>query len=223
VFIGHFAISFAATRVAPGLALGTLFVASQLADLLWPNLLLANVESVAISPGITAVTPLDFISYPYSHSLLMLAVWGTGAALICYGVTRNVTHAVTLAAVVLSHWLLDFVTHRPDMPLAFGDTRVGLGLWNSIPATIAVEGLMFIVGVLIYMRTTRARDRVGNAALWALVVLLVLIYLANVLGPPPPSVGAVAWSVQAMWLLVLWAYWIDRHRAPVAPVAPDRT
>jgi membrane-bound metal-dependent hydrolase YbcI (DUF457 family) len=215
MFIGHFAVSLAAKRAAPSVSLGTLFLAGQLADLLWPNFVLLGLESFEISPGATAVTPLNFISYPYSHSLLALAMWGTLAALLYRAFGRSKAAAVTVAMVVMSHWLLDVITHRPDVPIAFGERRLGLGLWYSVPATIAVEGTIFFAAVGLYLRQTRARDRAGSAGLWALVALLVVVYVANIFGPPPPSVPAVAWSAQAMWLLVAWAYWVDRHREPI--------
>jgi hypothetical protein len=118
---------------------------------------------------------------------------------------------MTVGGVIVSHWILDAVTHKADMPLAFGEARVGLGLWNSLPGTLVVEGVMFLIAVAYYMRATRARDRVGAVALWALVVSLVLIYVANLFAPPPPNVTAVAWTAQAMWLLVLAAYFVDRR------------
>lgn len=221
MFIGHFAVGFAAKRAAPVVSLGTLFLACQLADLVWPNLVLLGVERFEIRPGTTAVTPLDFVSYPYSHSLLALALWGLLFAALHRLLRKSGrAAAVTLVAVVVSHWLLDFVSHRPDMPLyPGGGPRLGLGLWGSLPATVAVETLLFAAGVAAYVRFTRPRDRTGTVALWALVGILLLIYAANLLGPPPPSVAAVAWSAQAVWLLVLWGYWVDRHRSPARSAA----
>ena len=217
MFIGHFAVALGAKRVAPAVSLGTLFLAAQLADLLWPNFVLLGIERVEVAPGITAVTPLDFVSYPYSHSLLSLTLWGGLAALLYRAFNRSWLEGATVGTVVLSHWVLDALSHRPDMPLAFGPTRVGLGLWNSVPATIVVEGALFLFGVAIYARVTRPRDRIGSAGLWSLVGLLLVIYAANFLGPPPPSAPAVAWTAQAIWLLVLWAFWVDRHREPSRP------
>ena len=218
MFIGHYAIAFAARKAAPGVSLGTLFVAVQLADLVWPVLVLAGVERFEIRPGITAFTPLDFVHYPYSHSLLALALWAAVFA-AGYALARKAGArvAILLAALVLSHWLLDFVSHRADMPLVPGsDARYGLGLWNSVPATVAIEGAMFAAAVWMYARATVAIDRVGTWALVALVAFLVVVYVANFMGPPPPSVTAVAWSANALWLVVAWGYWIDRHRR-VAP------
>jgi hypothetical protein len=179
----------------------------MLADLVWPILLLLGFEHVRIAPGITAFTPLDFYHYPITHSLLAALGWSIAFALV---VRR---HMLVVGAVVLSHWVLDFVTHRPDLPLwPGGGPKVGLGLWHSIPATIAVEVPLFILGLVLYLRATRARDRVGSIALWALVGFLGLIYVANVTSPPPPDATAIGWVGLAQWLLVPWGWWIDGHR-----------
>jgi hypothetical protein len=216
MFIGHFALAFAAKRVAPSISLGTLFLAVQLADLAWPTFVLLGVERVAVAPGITKVTPLDFVSYPYSHSLLALAIWAALFAGIHWAIRRRGGIVPwLLAALVLSHWVLDAASHRPDMPLLIGGgPLVGLGLWNSIPATVVVETVLFIAGVALYARATRPLDRTGVYAFWGLVAFLLLVSVANLMGPPPPSAAAVAWVAQSIWLLVLWGYWIDRHRGP---------
>ncbi|MEZ4703561.1 MAG: hypothetical protein R2834_24735 [Rhodothermales bacterium] len=217
MFIGHYALGLGAKRFAPAVSLGTLFIAVQFADLLWPTLLLLGLEQVEIAPGITAVTPLDFISYPYSHSLVMAVVWAGVFAGVYLVVHKNRRAAAgMLAALVASHWVLDVATHRPDMPITIGgDLRVGLGLWDRLPATLAVEGALFLAGVYLYARSTRAKDRVGTFAFWGLIGFLVVVYLANLFGPPPPSVSAIAWSAQSLWLIVIWGYWIDRHREGV--------
>jgi hypothetical protein len=222
VFIGHYALGFGAKRLAPSVSLGALFLACQWADLLWPTLVMAGLESFTIRPGITAVTPLDFQHYPYSHSLLALLLWGTVLALIYRAVSGSpLRGAVVLGALVASHWLLDVIVHRPDLPLAPGTRlRLGLGLWNSIPATLAVEFGLYAVGVWLYSKATAARDRTGSVAFRALVTFLAVVQVANVLGPPPRSVGAVTASAQAMWLLVAWGYWVDRHRKPADPLHP---
>ena len=216
MFIGHFALGFAAKPVAPRLSLAMLFAAAQLADIIWPFLVAFGVEQVRIQPGITAVTPLDFVSYPYSHSFLMLCVWGALLGAVCAMVVHSRRAFAVVAALVVSHWVLDWVTHRPDMPLYPGGPKVGLGLWNSVAATVAVEVLMFAAGLWIYARATRARDAVGRRALPALVGFLLVIYLANIIGPPPPGVMAVVVAgIAGAVVIVLWAWWIDRHRTVV--------
>jgi membrane-bound metal-dependent hydrolase YbcI (DUF457 family) len=213
VFLGHFGVGFGAKSAAPKTSLGTLLLASQLIDLLWPTLLLVGVERVAITPGITRVVPLDFTHYPISHSLAAVLLWAVLFGVAYQALRRYPRGALVCAIAVVSHWLLDLLTHRPDLPLVPGsDARVGLGLWGSLPATLLVELAVFAVGVFLYLRTTRASDRTGSVALWALVGFLLVIYAGNILGPPPPSVSAIAWLGQAQWLLVAWGYWIDRHR-----------
>src|SRR5882672_4659413 len=178
MFIGHFALGFAAKRAAPRLSVAALFAAAQLADLIWPFLLAAGVEQVRIQPGITAFTPLDFISYPYSHSLLALVLWGLLFGGACAVVVRDRRVMLVVAALVVSHWVLDWITHRPYMPLYPGSAKVGLGLWNSIPGTIAVEVAMFAVGVWMYAQATRPRDAIGRRAFAAFVGFLLAAYFA---------------------------------------------
>jgi hypothetical protein len=214
MFLGHFGLGFGAKQAAPRVSLGAMFAACQFADLLWPTLVLLGLERFEVRPGITAVTPLDFTSYPYSHSLVALLAWGILFGGMYAMLNRSgIGAAITLGALVVSHWVLDVFVHRPDMPVTFnGTTRVGFGLWNSVPATLIAEFLLFAAGVVMYTRRTRARDRIGSIGLISLVGFLLAVFLLNVFGPAPPSVGAVAWSAEAMWLLVIWGYWVDRHR-----------
>jgi hypothetical protein len=213
MFLGHVAVGLAAKRAAPRVSLPVLILAAQLADVIWPALVGLGIERVAIEPGNTAVTPLNFIRYPYSHSLFTLAIWSIGFAPV-FGLSRGRRAVPILAALVVSHWLLDVITHRPDMPIVpQSDLKLGLGLWNSIPATLAAEFAMYAAGVWIYLRATRARDRIGSWGFGVLAAFLVVVYLANVFGPPPPSVSAV-WigALVGAAVMTLWAWWADRHR-----------
>ena len=212
MFIGHHAAAFAAKRIAPRVSLGTLFFATMWLDLLWPMLLIAGVEHVRIAPGNTKFTPLDFYDYPISHSLVNVVGWSVLIAVLHFAVRKSWRDASVVGAAVLSHWLLDFPMHRPDLPLWPGGPKVGLGLWNSVPLTIAIEVTLFVLGLVLYLRSTRARDRIGSIALWALVIFVAAIYVANVVSPPPPNWQAVAWAGLAAWLFVPWGWWIDRHR-----------
>jgi hypothetical protein len=213
MFVGHFAVAFAAKRAAPKTSLGILFAAAQWADLLWPFLLLAGIEEVRIDPGNTAFTPLAFVRYPISHSLLTIAGWSLLAGSLVWLLTRYRAGALAVGALVASHWVLDAASHRPDMPLSpFGSTVVGFGLWNSVPATIAVEAAMFGAAVWLYATGTRPRDATGRYALWSLVAFLSLLYLGVSFGPPPPDVRVLAFTGLAGWLLPFWAAWADRHR-----------
>jgi hypothetical protein len=212
MFLGHFGLAFATKKAAPKTSLGTLVFAAQFADLLWPILLLLGIERVRIVPGILAASPFDFTSYPISHSLVAQLGWGALLGLIYFAIRRDGITALLVGGLVPTHWVLDFIAHRPDMPIFPGGPKYGLGMWNSIPLTISVEYVLFAAGIALYVSATRAKDTSGNLALWSLVALLGVVYPASMFGPPPPSMQALAWSAIAIWLTVPWAAWADRHR-----------
>lgn len=213
MFIGHFAVGLGAKAIKPKLSLGTYFLAAQFLDLLWPTLLLLNLEKVEIAPGITDMTPLDFVSYPYSHSLLMALVWSALGFAIVYGLRKDLSIALLVGFCIGSHWLLDFFTHRPDLPLTFTEqTKVGLGLWNHKTITVVIEITMFVTAIILYIRSTTALDKIGQYGFWALMLFLLLIHVSNLVGPPPPNTTAIAWAGHLQWLFVFWAYWVDGHR-----------
>ena len=214
MFIGHFGVALAAKKAAPNTSLGTLILAAQFLDFLWPVFLLLGIEHVRIAFGFTRVSPLDFTHYPISHSLLMATLWATLFGGIYYSLRRSARSAWVVGAAVLSHWILDFIVHRPDLQLRPGGAvRVGLGLWNSLPATIAVEVFFFGAGLAIYLGCTRARDQIGRYGFWALVAFLFLGWVSSLFAGAPPSVSALAWGGIAMWLMAPWGWWADSHRA----------
>jgi membrane-bound metal-dependent hydrolase YbcI (DUF457 family) len=228
MFIGHFGLAFAAKKVAPQVSLGTTILACEFLDVLWPVFVLTGVEEVRIVPEIKGVTPLYFVHYPWSHSLLMAFAWGALFATVYWMMRKKgakrprekLANALWLGALVVSHWFLDFVVHRPDLPLypvrfPRQPELYGLGLWDSLPATLAIEFGLFAAGIYIYLRSTRARDRTGTIAFWALVAVLTASYLGAVFGPPPPSVRVLAYTSLIGYLMVVWGWWIDRHREPV--------
>ena len=159
MFIGHFAVGFAAKRALPQVSLATLFAGAQLADLMWPFFLALGLEDVEIVPGSNPLLVLNFIRYPYSHSLVMLIIWGVLFGWICRVLMGGRRTVAVMAMLVVSHWVLDVVTHRPDMPIYPGGPTVGFGLWRSVPATLAVEVVMHVTGVWLYATFTRARRR----------------------------------------------------------------
>ncbi len=216
MFLGHFAAGLAAKKLTPYTSLGTLLLSAQLLDLIWPSLLMCGVENVKIAPGITAVTPLDFVHYPWSHSLTMAAVWALLFSGLYTFIRRYPRGGIVLLALVLSHWVFDVITHRPDLPLLpLGGPVVGLGLWHWRWATVAVEALMFGLGLYVYAVNTEPVDAIGSRAFVAFAVALVAIYASTLFGPPPPDVKTLAWVGQAQWLLVAWGYWLDRHRVAI--------
>lgn len=214
MFIGHFAVGFAAKKYAPRTSLCVLLAAPLLSDLLWPAFLLLGWERVRIDPGNTKVTPFDFVYYPWSHSLLFCAIWATLFAFIYDRLTGYRPGTIAIWIGVVSHWVLDWITHAPDMPLYPGGPRFGLGLWNSIAGTMAVEITMFAVGIALYVLATHARDRIGRYAFLAYVVLLIASYAGDIFSGPPASVRKdVAWpGLIAGPIMLVWAWWFDRHR-----------
>jgi hypothetical protein len=218
MFIGHFAVAFAAKPVAPGVSLGTLFIACELVDLVWPLFLLLGIESVAVRPGVTAFTPLDFLHYPWTHSLLMSVFWAVAFSVLYLLFRKSVRAAIVVGLVVLSHWFLDAIVHRPDLPLVpGGGQRIGLGLWNSVPGTLLLEISLFGAALLWYRSRTRPSRRAGNWGLWGTVAFLLIAYAGAAFGPVPPSVQAISWAGIAGGLVTAaLGYWLDRQRTATA-------
>ena len=213
MFVGHYAVGLAAKRFAPRTSLGILIAAPILLDLIWPLLVLMGWEHVSIVDNPNSFLRLQFDSYPISHGLLAVIGWATLFASIYFGLTRYLAGAIAVWAGVVSHWLLDFVVHRPDLPLRAGDSRLlGLGLWNKRGITIAVELTFLAGGVALYLFQTRAKDKIGSFGFGAFVFVIVGLYGAVVFGPAPPSVNKLAIGALFSLLFVPFAWWFDSHR-----------
>jgi membrane-bound metal-dependent hydrolase YbcI (DUF457 family) len=213
MFLGHYGLAFAAKRVAPRTSLGALTFAAQFLDELWPILLLLGIEQVRIVPGLMTTSPLDFVYYPYSHSLLMAIVWGAIIGVVYYLLRRYGRGAWVMTALVASHWLLDLPMHRPDLPLWPGASspKVGWGLWNFAAITYLIEFAIYAAGISLYRIATRARDRIGSWGFWIYALVLPVLYVMSN-GAPPPNERVLAWSALGIWLFVPWAWWVDKHR-----------
>lgn len=214
MFIGHFAVGLAAKKVSPKLSLGVLFVACQLLDLIWPVLVLTGIERVSVDHSATVVTPLDFSHYPYSHSLLMAVVYSLLFALLFAALLKSKKAGMIVGLVVLSHWVLDLVSHRPDLPILFNGYKVGLGMWNSIWATVLVETGLFVIGVFLYLRSTPTLIKKRKYIFWSMIIFLLIVYAGNIFGPKIPidtHPNAIAGPALAMWLIVIWGYFADKN------------
>ena len=215
MFIGHFAVGLAAKKSAPKINLGILFVACQLLDLIWPVLVLLGIEKVSVDHSATVVTPFDFSYYPYSHSLLTSALYSLIFGLVAWKMTKSLKAGAIFGLVVLSHWGLDFLTHRPDLPIYFDNIKVGLGLWNSTIGTFIVEGGLFVIGVVLYLKASPIISIKRKIIFWSLITFLSVMYLGNLFGPKAPvetHSNAIAGPALAMWIIVIWGYFADRTK-----------
>ena len=208
MFIGHYALALSAKKINKLPSLSIMFVAVQFLDLLWPIFVLTGIETFQIEVGNTAMTPLNFTFYPYSHSLLASIFWAGMFSIVYYLITKHKKNSFLLGVLVFSHWVLDFITHRPDLPLSpFSDFKVGLSLWNLPVIEICLEVGLFLIGAYLYFKTIQPNKKI---AFWSLIIFFITIYFMNLYGPPPPSISAVAWSANLMWIFVLWAWWIEK-------------
>jgi hypothetical protein len=153
-----------------------------------------------------------------SHSLLMGLVWGLLFALVCWLVKKDMRSAIVAGICVVSHWVLDLIVHKPDLPLFPGNSPLlGMGLWNWPLLTALIEFLIFGVGLALYLRTTSAKNKTGKWSLWLLVCLLVVNHIAGLTSPLPTSITTLAWAGQYQWIFVIMGYWVDRNRVVRAP------
>jgi hypothetical protein len=213
MFIGHFGLGMALKKAAPSISLGTLFMAVQFVDLVWPTLLLLNLEQVEIHPELGGNKVLEFTNYPITHSLLMAIVWGVLFGTVYWLVKKDLRNSIIVALCVVSHWFIDLIVHFHDLPLFPGDSpKIGLGLWESVPGTLVLESLITIIGLVFYLRKTEPINKTGSIVFWILIALLIFVQASGLIGPPPGSVTELAWSAQFQWLFVLLAYWADHNR-----------
>jgi hypothetical protein len=214
MFVGHLAIGLVAKRIESRVSLGTWVLAASLADLLAFPLLILGVEHFDVEPGTTANRFVGR-NIAYSHSLMTIAAYAALFAVV-YFLCRRYRHgALLLSCVVLTHWFLDVVSHRPDMPLAPGVSAVfGFGLWNSLPATLLLEGGFWLLSVILYLRTTHAKSIAAHFVFWIGVVLLTLLWYGNVVaGMEPNPIKAGVGGLVIFSLVVAWAYSMNRLRA----------
>jgi len=215
MLVGHCAVAFAGKRVEPRLSLGTLMAAAVLADLLGIVFILLGIEHWTFNLAMAGVYAVELDHIAWSHGLLPDILWAALFGGGYYLWRRNATGAWILFVAVLSHWILDFASHTPDMPLTPGlSMRYGLGLWTSGPATLAVEGGLWVIALVVYVAATRARKRVGNYLFWPMITFLTLAWYDNITAARPVENLKVTALTSLIFfaVLVAWAYWMDRIR-----------
>jgi hypothetical protein len=221
LFLGHYGVALALKRAEPKVSLGTLFLAVQLADLLWGIFLLLGWEHARIVPGYTAVTPFEFLDYPISHSLVAAVAWGVAAAAFYYSwptrdITRHWQASALVGLAVFSHYPLDMLVHVQDLPLVGNDSpKLGLGIWNHPVATMLLELCVLGMGLAVYAAFRSQRHPLRLGRLTVLLLVLLGTYLGSQFGPLPSSMTVVAVSDIVFLLAVAWlAAWADRRATP---------
>ena len=218
MLIGHFAVALGAKKIAPQISLGTLFIACQLLDLVWPIAVLLGIEHVAYSHSVPTYNFLHLSYIPYSHSLLMACIWGL---VFCLGLAfknRNLKQIFTVFMVVLSHWILDLIVHIPDLQLWFGSQRYGLGLWNSAHYTYLFETTLLAIGITLYLRHQQIWQLLKPAFLMLVIALQSsFTYHTYFFRPEESNSGmTVAGPAFLLWGIVDWGYFIDQKKPPHA-------
>src|SRR5215217_4399403 len=222
MFIGHYGPSYAIKAAQPAIPLWLLFIAVQLVDVAWSVLILLGIEKARIVPGITASNPFDLYYMPYTHSFVAAILWSVAAGVLCnvlFGL-RKWSAAVWIGAAVFSHWVLDGVVHRPDLPLYDDTLKVGLGIWNYPVIALTLEAFLLFGGMFLYVRRTTAVNALGRTGPPGFCILMIAIQTYIFFGPPPASpeelaITAIVWYI--VFALAIW--WIDRQRRNVIAVS----
>ncbi len=216
MFVGHYAVSLALKKFEKRASLGVLFLAVQFVDILFMPFVLLGIERMNIVPGFTQSTHFELEYVPYTHSLVASLFWAAaGYVVFRWLLVKKQSVALVVALAVFSHWILDLITHTPDLPLWTDDTtKLGFGLWNSAAATYALEAILLIGALWLYLRATRAASTLGKYGMSVFIALLLLINIVNIYGPPPQG-GKVEMAVSAMVAYFLFAgvaLWLDKKR-----------
>jgi len=217
MFVGHYGVSFAAKRVDRTTPLWVLFLAAQLLDVLWAPCVLLGIEKVRIAPGITASNPLDLYYMPYTHSLVAALLWSCASGFAYQFVARPARRqaSAVIGLVVFSHWILDFVVHRPDLPLYDNSAKVGLGLWNSPALAFGLEAALLFGGLWLCLQGRLSRS--VRTLIFGVVMLAIQAYIF--FGPPPTSDRAAASTALIAYAVFAAAIWWLQDRRAVTGVA----
>jgi hypothetical protein len=216
MFAGHYGVGYGGKEADRWVPLWVLFIAVQFLDVVWTILVLANVEKATIVPGLTDASDFQFTYYPYSHSLTAAIGWSVLAyaavRLLAPRAWRTNAAGLLVGVAVLSHWPLDLIVHRADLPLWDDTNKVGLELWSNAPVTFVVESILVILGVLLYVRATKDGARAGLAAAWILAAVIVVIDAVAVFGTSDSVKTAAATGLFGYLFLAALAWLVDRLR-----------
>lgn len=216
MFVGHYAASLALKRFEKRTSLGVLFLAVQFVDILFFPFVLLGIERLNIVENFTESTHFELEYMPYTHSLLASLIWASLAyALFRWVIVRKNSVALVVALAVFSHWLFDLIVHTPDLPIWSDDSlKVGFGLWNSAVATYALEAVLLISALWLYLRSTSATGRIGRFGMSVFVMVLLAVNIVNVFGPlqGESKLALAITALSSYFLFAAVALWLDRYR-----------
>jgi len=216
MFVGHYAVALALKKFEKRASLGILFLAVQFVDILFFPLVLLGIERINIVENFTQSTHFQLEYMPYTHSLVGSLFWaGVAYALFRWLIVKSNSVAVVIALAVFSHWILDLVVHTPDLPL-WSDTslKLGFGLWNNAIATYALEAILLVSALWLYLKSTSATSAVGKYGMGAFVIFLLLVNVVNIFGPlqgDSKLVLAIS-ALSSYFLFAAVAFWLDAKR-----------
>ncbi len=217
MFVGHYAAALALKKFEKRASLGVLFLAVQFVDILFFPFVLLGLERMNIVENFTESTHFELVFMPYTHSLVASMFWaGVAYALFRWLIVKNNSVAIVVALAVFSHWLLDLVTHTPDLPLwSDASLKLGLGLWNNAIATYVVEAILLLLALWLYLRSTTATSAVGKYGMSIFIVFLLLLNIVNIFGPMQGDsklVLAIS-ALTSYFLFAAAAFWLDTKRS----------
>jgi hypothetical protein len=214
VFIGHYAPAFIAATARKAPPLAVLMVGTQLIDFGFFTFSLLGIEHFRLVPGITASNWLDLFDMPYTHSLLGTCVWAAGFAALVGLIMRSRPAALITAAMVISHWLVDLLVHRPDLTLAGSPPKLGFGLWNMPMIEKPLELALAFGSLAFFAKRTRPASAGAKWALGALVAVLALCQYIDWFGPRTTVVGASQsiTALAAYSVIAALAVWVQSTR-----------
>jgi hypothetical protein len=155
---------------------------------------------------------------PYTHSLVGALAWAALAFAFCQVVPswHGIKCGLVLAFAVFSHWLIDLIVHRPDLPIYGNSLKVGFGLWNHPRRACLLECSGLIAGAIGYLRVTRPLSRAGTITPIAITFFMLLIQYTSVfVGRPLASPHVVVLTLLVFYFVfAVLAFWTEIKRAP---------
>lgn len=214
--VGHAAVAIGAAKVAPRVNAGWLLFAAFLADFLLGIFALAGLEQTHVPPDYASRHYLTF-TFPYSHGLVPLILWGALFGFLVSRVQHDDRRRVFLlvGALVLSHFLLDGLVHVAGLPvLGENSPKLGLGLWRHLPLELALESVMSLIAVVLFLKTAGVATSASSR--WGIPIFLVLLAAITwtqlwAKEPPIPSQLIPTWIVAPVLFSAI-VYALDRKR-----------